>query len=199
MEIEIRNNAMTITGYVAAVERDSRVLQPHQSPRASMPFVERVRSGTFKKALERAPTVELRFNHRRAIGGTGQNLELEEDVIGLKAKAVITDLEVIEAARNGELRGWSYGFRNPKDEWEPSETEGVERRTLDEIQLTEVSLLTVTPAYIATTVELRGDEESVLEERGREDKPTVLEHEPVDYSLLDREIEIYALQGGTHG
>jgi len=192
MKIEIRNDSMTISGYVAAVERDSRVMKPHQSPRAKTSFVERVKSGAFAHALRRAERVELRFNHSRQIGDTKTNLTLEEDAIGLKAEAVITDPEVIEAARRGELRGWSYGFKNPKDEWEPSEQEGVERRTLEELTLLEVSLLTITPAYIATTVEMRGDEESVTEQRGQADESTVTEIKPtVDFSTHEREIELY--------
>ena len=42
------------------------------------------------------------------------NLELYEDNIGLRAIATVTDEQVIEKARNKELRGWSFGFVSEK-------------------------------------------------------------------------------------
>ncbi|MGQ7189771.1 HK97 family phage prohead protease, partial [Escherichia sp. HC-CC] len=45
------------------------------------------------------------------------NLELYEDNIGLRAIATVTDEQVIEKARNKELRGWSFGFVSEKDSW----------------------------------------------------------------------------------
>ena len=173
MKVEIRANQAHLEGYVTAVGRDSRVLA---SPKGM--FVEQVKPGTFQRALGRGHAVELRFNHGRVLGSTADNtVELVEDAIGLRAKAVVSDEEVIKKARNGVLRGWSFGFRVLQDDWEDFK-EGVQRRYLEDIDLREVSLLDVTPAYIGTSVEERDGESHILEERSIEDVPEIVEDAP---------------------
>lgn len=148
MNVEIRaKDKAVISGYVNAVERESRVL--HRV--GGLPFREIVRQGTFKKALETGNPVFLMLNHERTICDTNSGLELREDNIGLHAKAVISDKEIISAAENGKLTGWSFGFKCKKDSWNDTG----EIRTLEEIELDEVSILTKTPAYTATSIELR--------------------------------------------
>ena len=149
MNVEIRSaDSAVISGYVNAVERESRVL--HRV--GGMPFREIVRQGTFAKALKNGNAVQLMLNHERTICDTNSGLELREDNIGLFAKAVISDKEVISCAKNGKLTGWSFGFKCKKDSWNDTG----EIRTLEEIELDEVSILTKTPAYTATSIELRG-------------------------------------------
>ncbi len=155
MNIEIRaKNKAVISGYVNAVERESRVL--HRV--GGLPFREVVKQGTFKKALETGKPVSLMLNHERTICDTNSGLELREDGIGLFAKAVISDKEIISAAENGKLTGWSFGFKCKKDSWNG------EVRTLEEIELDEVSILTKTPAYTATSIECR-DSDTIHENR----------------------------------
>lgn len=169
MQLEIRNNALHISGYVNAVERESRRLPARMCGRAKSDFTEKISAGAFGRALQRAPEIRLMYNHSRDIGGTADgSLKLSEDNIGLKAEAVITDGEVISAAKRGELRGWSFGFTNAKDRWEDS-GDGLQRRTLDDFDLKEVSVLSVTPAYIGTSVELRGEDISETETRSADD------------------------------
>lgn len=111
-------------------------------------FVERVRAGTFDKAIKRGTPIELRFNHNKKLGDTTSNLELYEDNIGLYARAAINDVEVIEKTQRGELRGWSFGFIAECETWDK---EGeIDRRTLEDIDLKEVSILDKTPAYFGT-------------------------------------------------
>lgn len=165
MQIEIRSsNEAVISGYVNAVERDSRIMPKGKGATAVRSFVERVRAGTFDKAIKRGTPIELRFNHDKIIGDTTSNLELYEDNIGLYARAIISDTEVIEKAQRGELRGWSFGFIAEGETWDK---EGeIDRRTLEDIDLKEVSILDKTPAYFGTSVEVRGEESSVFETRG---------------------------------
>lgn len=165
LQIEIRSsNEAVISGYVNAVERDSRIMPKGKGATAVRSFVERVRAGTFDKAIKRGTPIELRFNHDKIIGDTTSNLELYEDNIGLYARAVINDVEVIEKAQRGELRGWSFGFIAEGETWDK---EGeLDRRTLEDIDLKEVSILDKTPAYFGTSVEVRGEESSVFETRG---------------------------------
>lgn len=190
MKVEIRSAIEAIIeGYVNAVERESRPIHS-----AHGTYTERVASGTFQKALNSGKSVELRFNHEKVLGSTMDGtLELREDAIGLYAKALVTDAEVIEKAKYGELRGWSFGFRdnNPKIE--------NAKRVLSDIELREVSILTKTPAYIATSVEIRGEETETLEERGIEDKVEVTEIEKceqkTDLSSYKNRLTILQLGG----
>jgi uncharacterized protein len=202
MRIEIRGDQVILDGYVNAVERESRVLP---SPRGR--FKEKIKSKTFEKALQRNDDVELRFNHDSdmRLGSTKEgNLQLFEDNIGLRAIATVTDEKVIQKAKNGELRGWSFGFIDNKPCWEDG-SDGIQRRTLEDIDLIEVSILDKTPAYIATSIEARGEDEVISEQRSDEfraeiedltSKKNEKQENPVDYSLFDKEIEILKLRGG---
>ena len=167
LQVELRNNTLYLTGYVNACERESRELP---SPRGR--FKEVVKSGTWAKALANSENVDLLFNHKedRNLGSIKQgNLKLYEDNIGLRAEAIINDTELIEKAKNGELRGWSFKFsvNNNGDEWK--DVEGKQLRYLHDIKLYEVSLLSVTPAYIATSIEARGEDSIITESRAIEE------------------------------
>lgn len=151
MKVERRGSEVHLHGYVCEAGRESRVL--HHPAHGD--FVETVEPGTFARALAQAQTVQLTLNHSRALGDTGKNLKLEEDAIGLKAEAWTDDAEVVRAAERGELRGWSFTFR-PRpggDAWEDGKDGRPARRSLHDIALDEVAILTITPAYIATTVD----------------------------------------------
>lgn len=199
MRIEIRGNQVMLDGYVNAVGRDSRILP---SPKGK--FIEQIKPQTFQRALERADNVDLLFNHQksRKLGSTKEgNLELYEDNIGLRAIATISDDEVIKKAKNGELRGWSFGFYTNKDSWEEG-PDGIQRRYLEDIDLLEVSILDKTPAYFATTIEQRGKEDVLTETRGEnfkaiiEDNSLEERQDAIDYSVYKKEIEILKLKGG---
>ena len=111
--------------------------------------------------------MELRFNHRRTLGSTEDGtIQLREDAVGLHASAIVQDEELAEKARRKELRGWSFGFVAKEQRWEG---ESPRRRYLDDIELREVSVLDKTPAYIATSIETREDDDVLVEYR--EDMP----------------------------
>ena len=152
MKIEIRNNTATLSGYVNAVERESRVLHD-----ANGEFIEKIKAGTFAKALEKNE-VRLFYNHQRCL--TPIKFELEEDQIGLKCTCTIDDTEVL--SKIDELRGWSFGMKVLKDSWD-NRDDGMRMRTIEDIELDEVSILSVTPAYIATTIEKRSLEDENIE------------------------------------
>lgn len=194
MKVEIRADKVIVEGYVNAVGRDSRVI-----PSPTGDFVEQVTPKTFERALQSGNDVELRLNHDRVLGSRNSgNLELREDSIGLYARAEVTDLETMEKARDGELRGWSFGFYKKKDRLEVLEN-GLHRRFLEEIELREVSILdsSRTPAYVGTSIEARGQEESILEQRGREDIPEVTgePEKPTAHADRKKEVEILRLRG----
>lgn len=194
MKIEIRNGGTAlISGYVNVVERESRTIRRV----GAKPFKESVKPGTFKKALEGGSPVKLMLNHEKVLCDTDSGLELREDNVGLYAKAVVSDKETVEAAESGRLTGWSFGFRCKKDSW----SDDGEHRTLEDIALDEVSILTQTPAYIATSVEVR-DGEELTEKRFSDDiaveKPAKQqEHKPDDISVFKAETEILRLRGNV--
>ena len=198
MELEIRGNALHISGYVNAVERESRRLPARMCSKAKSDFVEKISAGAFGRAVSRAREIRLMYNHKRDIGGTADgSLKLSEDNIGLKADATITDPEAVEAGKRGEFRGWSFGFTDAKDRWEDV-SEGLQRRTIDDLDLQEVSILSVTPAYMGTSVELRGDSLAETEYRSAEDsaKPVVIpDNNKVIAARYKAEIELLKLKG----
>lgn len=161
MNIRIRADSVEIDGYVNAVERKSKPLLSRMGR-----FVERICKGAFKRALEREDDVRLLLNHdpQMDLGGTKDgNLELNEDNIGLHARATITNPEVVKKAREGKLRGWSFGFLDRVVEHKRDE-DGMPLRDVIEMDLKEVSLLddTKTPAYDGTLVAVRSEEESLF-------------------------------------
>ncbi len=189
MRVEIRNNSIIIDGYVNAVARDSRLIQDVKGS-----FREQIVPKAFQRALEKADNVDILLNHdkNRKLGSTTEgNLELFEDNIGLRAIAKITDAEVIEKAKKNELRGWSFGFFSVKDRWEDAD-EGVQRRYVEDLELTEVSIVdnTKIPAYSATSIETRANEEVLTETRSLDSiVRTVDNTEKVNNSKYKQEIE----------
>lgn len=160
-KIKIRGDSVEIEGYVNAVERCSKPLRSRIGQ-----FIERICKGAFAKALKRNDDVHILLNHdwQRDLGSTKKgNLDLEEDAIGLKARATITDPDVVTKARNGDLVGWSFGFTD-KDV-ENSVERGMPLREVRDLNLYEVSILdrSMSPAYDGTLVSARsiGGEEQI--------------------------------------
>lgn len=178
MKIEIRSDSVKLSGYVNAVERRSAVLPQRICRTAPGNFVEVIRSGTFGASLSARPEVQLKFNHERTIGGTGDGLELREDNIGLHAEATITDPDVVSAARAHKLTGWSFGFTSPKEDWSDPDSEGVYTRSISGLDLVEVSILTKRPAYPATSVEVRDGNATEYEYRHAEEENEVSDLTP---------------------
>jgi uncharacterized protein len=217
MRIELRTDSVVLDGYVNVTQRESRILP---SPRGR--FVEEILPRTFERALQKNDSVELLFNHdkNRKLGSTKEgNLELREDNVGLRAIATVTDEEVMSKAKKGELRGWSFGFAVVKDSWKQRE-DGLQKRSVEELELFEVSVLDKTPAYIATSIEARGEEDILTEMRNEEfqakveDNSTKTEDkqgkqeetkqeenrekpEPFYFEILEREVVLTQLKGGN--
>lgn len=201
MEIRVKEDSVEITGYVNAIERASKPLMSRVGQ-----FIERICKGAFKKALKRNDDVHILLNHdwNRDLGSTKQgNLELEEDNIGLKARAIITDKDVIEKARNGELVGWSFGFQDR--EVENTIERGMPHRAVKDLDLAEVSILDKrkTPAYDGTLIMARDDSEelhfrgedfidevSIREETAENiDKSAEIKEEALDNEMKNNEVQ----------
>lgn len=169
MKIEFRNGKVHISGYVNAVGRDSH---PILTPTGGE-FVEMIEPGTFAEALTRAQNVDMLLNHngnRRLASTSGGTLTLKEDNIGLHAECDVSDAEVIQSAKNGDLRGWSFGMFVNKDEMEQRGGK-IPRRHVQNIDILEVSLIDkrMMPCYAGTSVECRSDKAVLSETRAVED------------------------------
>ena len=159
MKIYIRADSVTIEGYVNAVERNSKPLNER-----GVTFIERIAAGAFRRAIERAKDIRILLNHNwdKDLGGLKDgNLELEEDNIGLKARATISDPEVVADAKRGDLVGWSFGFDDVDEGVKQlrDEETGLPLRKVNDLELFEVSLLNrkKSPAYAGTLVKVRDD------------------------------------------
>ena len=163
MNITLREDKIEIEGYVNAVERNSKPLLSRMGK-----FIERICKGAFKRAIERNDDIHILLNHdwNKDLGSTKKgNLELEEDPIGLKARATITDPEVVEKAKNGDLIGWSFGFSDV--DVENGFENGMPTRAIKDMDLYEVSVLDrqKTPAYEGNLITARS-ETNVIHFRG---------------------------------
>ena len=160
MRIEVRSDSVLIDGYVNAVGRDSRPMRDKKGQR----YVEQIVPGVFKRALSKNE-VKMLLNHdeNRALGSTETNLTLQEDAIGLRATAEITDAEVFQKAKAGKLRGWSFGFYE-KDASEEDMPNGLKRRFVEEMVLVEVSIIDERkiPCYEGTSIETRAEGKEVI-------------------------------------
>lgn len=194
MNIRITNDSVEVDGYVNAIERLSKPLNTRMGK-----FVERIKKGAFKRAIERNNNIHILLNHNwdKDLGSTKDgNLELTEDNIGLRARAIITDPETIKKAKNGDLVGWSFGFTDR--DVDTHDEDGLRTRDVKDLDLYEVSLLdrTKTPAYDGTLVSVRDDNNilhgdiCITEIETRDDStPKKSDEKPIDYSKYEKLIE----------
>lgn len=210
MEVRIKKDSVEIEGYVNAIERNSKPLMSRIGE-----FIERICKGAFKNAIKRNDDIHILLNHdwNRDLGSTKQgNLELEEDNIGLKARAVITDPAIIKKAKRGELVGWSFGFED-RDVVQTIEN-GVTLREVKDMDLYEVSILdrTRSPAYEGTLITARSENRKmqfraepfsdgeVVTHECRDEKPgspemdhklesPIPEQKPIDYTKYENMIK----------
>lgn len=146
-------NKIKLEGYVNSVARDSKLISENGKT-----FVEQIAPGVWEKALKKNKDIKILLNHdkTRELGSILKgNLELLEDNIGLKVKCLIDDPEVIQYSKDNKLKGWSFGFSVIKDRWEKIDAVRY-RRIIEDLELYEVSILTVSPAYYGTSIEERG-------------------------------------------
>lgn len=116
MRIEIRGDAAQISGYVNVTEKKSRpVITPHGK------VVEEIEPRAFQAAIDRGGDISLTLDHDKShvyASTSDGSLELYEDNIGLHASVLVKDRNVIELAKQGKIRGWSFGMYNVQDELE---------------------------------------------------------------------------------
>ena len=163
MRAELRADGLHISGYVNVPGRESR---PVITPRGRV--IEIIEQRAFQKAIERAENIRMLLDHdpARVLAETrAGNLSVKEDAVGLRAESVVTDPEVIEDARQGKLRGWSFNIKNPVDSIE-QRSEGLPIRHITDLDMDEITLVVnKIPVYSSTSIEVRADTEESVEYR----------------------------------
>ena len=183
MKIEVRNGKVVLDGYVNAVERFSKPLID-----SSGKFIERVMPGVFKRALERTDDVPILLDHeddKKLASTKDGTAKLYEDNIGLRAIVETEDATVIEKAKKGLLRGWSFRMIWNKQDRIPKDN-GITERTIRDLDLLEVSVIDdkKIPAYNGTSIEMRDNESKLIECRFEEFQTDTKEPKKTDFSTM---------------
>lgn len=165
MEIRETDGKLTIEGYINVTERKSKVMTDSKGK-----FVETIKQGCFKRALERNNNILLLLNHdfSKKLGDTQTNLELREDDIGLKYKVETDNTELLDLYSKDQLTGTSFGFNNALGYRYQGKI--LDTREIKDLDLVEVSILggNHIPAYSGCSVEVRDLENNKLELETRE-------------------------------
>lgn len=176
MQIEIRTDGARISGYVNVTEKKSRpVITPHGK------VIEEIEPRAFEGAIGRAGNITLTVDHDNSHVYASTNegtLKLYEDNIGLHADVLVKDVTLIDLAKKGRVRGWSFGMYNVQDEIEPR-ADALPLRRVKSLDLDHLTLVVKqNPVYSATSVEVRANTEVEVETRALEEVPQVQEIEP---------------------
>lgn len=176
MKIEIRADGAHISGYVNVTEKKSRpVITPHGK------VVEEIEPRAFEQAISRAGNITVTVDHDNShvyASSDEGTLKLYEDNIGLHADVLVTDDTLIDLAKKGKVKGWSFGMYNVRDELE-RRADDLPLRRIKALDLDHITLVVrKSPVYSATSVELRADAEVDLEIRSTEEAPRVTVDEP---------------------
>jgi HK97 family phage prohead protease len=151
MEFRAAKDGLRFSGYAAVFNSESR----------RMRFgVETIRPGAFHKSIGEQRARKLFINHQPmpVLASTAKGtLRLTEDKRGLLAEADLPDNEwgrpVADAIRRGDIDSMSFAFDKIRDDW------AGEHRTLIEVKLNEVSIVTdhdtALAAYSDTTASVR--------------------------------------------
>jgi HK97 family phage prohead protease len=189
MKVEIRNDKVIIEGYVNAVERESRPLITERGR-----VNEKIKAGTWRKALSRAENVNALLDHRadKVLASTkAGTVTLDEDEIGLRATVVTADAEAMKKAREGKLKGWSFGMYVNEESYEERANQ-LPLREVSDLDILEISVIDdeMTPCYSATSIEARAGEEKTVEKRSTESKAVVeVTEKDIDYSKYESRIK----------
>ena len=171
MNIEVRADGARITGYVNVTEKKSR---PVITPRGKV--IEEIEPRAFAEAISRAGNITVTVDHDKShiyASTDDGTVTLKEDAIGLHADVLIKDKDLIELAKKGKIRGWSFGMYNVKDSME-ERADDLPIRHIKALDLDHLTLVVKkSPIYSATSVELRAGEDIELETRASLDEPTL--------------------------
>ncbi|HEV2294085.1 MAG TPA: HK97 family phage prohead protease [Tepidisphaeraceae bacterium] len=143
-------------------------------------FKERVVAGAFKESISSNTDIRALVGHDSAklLGRTkNSTLRMSEDERGLRVEIDLPDVsyakDMMELVKRGDIKGMSFGFRVRGDNGQRFTREGGQTiRELRSIDLKEVSVV-ATPAYDATSLQLRVDPAAVEQAKTTVEAPTL--------------------------
>lgn len=187
MQVEIRADGAHISGYVNVTEKKSKpVITPYGK------VIEEIEPRAFEQSLNKGGNVTVSVDHDDShiyASTEGGTLTLYEDAIGLHADVLITDASLIDIAKQGKIRGWSFGMYNVVDELEQRAND-IPIRHIKSLDLDHVTLVVnKSPCYSATSVEIRADAEFFMETRTTEETPKVTEAKTYDNTAFKSRID----------
>lgn len=148
VELRARSNGRRLEGYAALFDVPARIDA----------FLEIIRPGAFSRSLKSNPDIVATADHNpaailaRTRSGT---LRLAEDAKGLYFDLDVPDTsagrDVLALAERGDLGGASFTFSKRRDgeKWDGT------TRTLSDLDLHEIAIVSAFPAYDGTTVQAR--------------------------------------------
>lgn len=156
--LEVRANGSRLAGYAAVFDSIADIGD----------YRETIAPGAFSASLARNADILALCDHdrRQVLGRTRSgSLRLSEDSRGLAFELMLPDTsaahDVRALAERGDLGGMSFGFKVERDSWQGN------LRTLQAIDLREISVVSAWPAYEGTSVALRARDASLARERRR--------------------------------
>jgi len=130
----------------------------YNSKSEPLPFRETILPGASARSLKSRNEIKAFINHdtNLVIGSTRSGtLRLSEDERGVPTEIDLPDttygMDLSKSIRRGDTSGMSFGFSVVKDKWNDDYSE----RTISELRIHEVSVVTGFPAYTATTASVR--------------------------------------------
>jgi hypothetical protein len=146
--IEVRASGRRLVGYAAVFNQPTSIAN----------FRERVAPGAFAASLAAGADILALVDHDagRLLGRTrNRTLRLAEDARGLAFELDLPETslgaDILALASRGDIGGMSFGFQVPRggDQWRGAE------RTLNQVELREISIIQAMPAYEGTEVAVR--------------------------------------------
>lgn len=164
-------DAPVLEGYAAKFDKLSDDL---------MGFKEKIKPGAFKATIKKDDIRALWDHDSKYVLGRNRakTLELEEDDVGLRMRALPPDTQwakdLMKSVDRGDISQMSFGFITLSDTWEKKDGENI--RILEKVSLFDVSVVTY-PAYPDTSVAMRSWKifskgEPTPPEEKKEDMPT---------------------------
>ena len=130
----------------------------YNEPSLPLPFTERIAPGAFTRTLKSRNDVRAYYNHNDELllgSSRAKTLRIEDRADGGYVEISLPETELGRSVayhiRRGDITGMSFGFSTVRDEWSGDGNE----RTLKEVRLHEVSVVSGVPAYPTTTASVR--------------------------------------------
>lgn len=157
-EIRTEDGERRIGGYAAVFNKEARI---------SERLIEKIAPGAFRSSLGGDIRALWSHNTDHVLGRTTNgSLKLSEDERGLAFDLALPDTtqgrDAYTLIKQGYVTGVSFGFRVKKDSWTRGDGSTPHLRTLEEVELIEVSP-TAFPAYTDTSVSSRSAEDLLKE------------------------------------